>query len=82
MGNEPVDEPLGVLAITHYSRLLGQLRPDRVYIVAAGRIVESGGPELAAQLEADGYAAFADPDADGADTDGSSAGTLDDLFSI
>jgi Fe-S cluster assembly ATP-binding protein len=83
MSNEPIDEPLGVLAITHYSRLLEELRPDRVHILAAGRIVESGGPELAAQLEADGYAAFADPDANGADSDGGSPpGTLDDLFSI
>jgi Fe-S cluster assembly ATP-binding protein len=52
-------QPLGVLAITHYSRLLDELKPDRVHILASGRIVESGGPELAAQLETDGYAAFA-----------------------
>ena len=49
---------LGVLAITHYVRLLEELKPDVVHILAAGRIVASGGPELADQLERDGYAAF------------------------
>jgi len=51
-------EPLGVLAITHYNRLLEELRPDYVHILAKGRIVESGGPELAEVLERDGYAAY------------------------
>jgi Fe-S cluster assembly ATP-binding protein len=46
---------LGVLAITHYSRLFEQLRPDRVHIFAGGRILETGGPELADELESDGY---------------------------
>ena len=49
---------LGVLAITHYVRLLEDLKPDVVHILAAGRIVSTGGPELADQLERDGYAAF------------------------
>jgi Fe-S cluster assembly ATP-binding protein len=49
---------LGVLAITHYNRLLYELRPDRVHVLAHGRIVESGGPELALALEATGYAAY------------------------
>ncbi|MGD9705587.1 MAG: Fe-S cluster assembly ATPase SufC [Acidimicrobiia bacterium] len=49
---------LGVLAITHYTRLLTELRPDRVHILVKGRIVASGGPELADELERDGYAAF------------------------
>ena len=49
---------LGVLAITHYVRLLEELKPDTVHILAAGRIVKSGGPELADVLERDGYAAF------------------------
>ena len=49
---------LGVLAITHYVRLLEELKPDVVHILAAGRIVKSGGPELADILERDGYAAF------------------------
>jgi Fe-S cluster assembly ATP-binding protein len=46
---------LGVLAITHYSRLLSELRPDRVHVFMGGRIVTSGGPELADELEAGGY---------------------------
>ena len=49
---------LGVLAITHYVRLLEELKPDAVHILVAGRIVKSGGPELADVLERDGYAAF------------------------
>jgi Fe-S cluster assembly ATP-binding protein len=49
---------LGVLAITHYVRLLEELKPDTVHILSAGRIVKTGGPELADVLERDGYAAF------------------------
>jgi Fe-S cluster assembly ATP-binding protein len=49
---------LGVLAITHYSRLLHELRSDHVHILVKGRIVATGGPELAEQLERDGYQAF------------------------
>ncbi len=49
---------LGVLAITHYSRLFTELRPDVVHIMVDGRIVESGGPTLADRLETDGYSAF------------------------
>jgi Fe-S cluster assembly ATP-binding protein len=76
------NEPLGVLAITHYNRLLHELKPDRVHILADGRIAASGGPELAAQLEVDGYAAFSSsPDSDG-DGDGPSGSTLDDLFAL
>ena len=44
------------VVITHYQRLLDYIRPDRVHVLADGRIVESGGPELALQLEAHGYA--------------------------
>jgi Fe-S cluster assembly ATP-binding protein len=51
---------LGVLAITHYSRLLTELRPDHTHILAGGRIVMSGGPELADQIEVTGYAAWGD----------------------
>ena len=47
---------LGVLAITHYARLLTELRPDRVHVLREGRVVMSGGPELADQLEESGYA--------------------------
>jgi Fe-S cluster assembly ATP-binding protein len=49
---------LGVLAITHYQRLLDQLRPDRVHVLIDGRIVASGGPELSEQLSAEGYEGF------------------------
>jgi Fe-S cluster assembly ATP-binding protein len=50
---------LGVLAITHYTRLLLELKPDRVHVLSAGRIVREGGPELAAELEETGYAPYA-----------------------
>ncbi len=46
------------LIITHYQRLLDYIVPDRVHVLAEGRIVRSGGPELAKQLEAHGYAAI------------------------
>jgi Fe-S cluster assembly ATP-binding protein len=46
---------LGVLLITHYQRILRYLRPDRVHILMDGRIVDSGGPELAERLEREGY---------------------------
>jgi len=45
----------GFLVITHYQRLLDYIKPDAVHIMAQGRIVKSGGPELAHQLEAEGY---------------------------
>ena len=45
-----------VLLITHYQRLLDYVQPDFVHVLAAGRIVRSGGPELALELERDGYA--------------------------
>jgi len=44
-----------MLVITHYQRLLDHIRPDRVHVLAAGRIVETGGPELAETLEREGY---------------------------
>ncbi len=49
---------LGVLAITHYQRLLDYLRPDVVHVIVDGRIVESGGPDLAIRLENEGYQAW------------------------
>ena len=49
---------LGVLLITHYQRILDELTPDRVHIMVDGRIVDSGGPELARRLEEDGYDAW------------------------
>lgn len=45
----------GLLVITHYQRLLDYIKPDRVHILAKGRIIASGGPELALELERDGY---------------------------
>ena len=49
---------MGVLAITHYQRLLDLLRPDVVHILIDGRIVEQGGSEIAERLEREGYEAF------------------------
>jgi Fe-S cluster assembly ATP-binding protein len=49
---------LGVLAITHYQRLLDHLQPEHVHVLIDGRIVASGGPELGRQLSAEGYEAF------------------------
>ena len=45
----------GVLLITHYQRLLDVVKPDKVSILAGGRIVQTGGPELALELEREGY---------------------------
>jgi Fe-S cluster assembly ATP-binding protein len=53
------DADLGVLAITHYTRLLTELRADRVHVMLGGRIVASGGPELADRLEEIGYEGLA-----------------------
>ena len=49
---------LGILLITHYQRILDHLTPDRVQILLDGRIVASGGPELAERVERDGFDAF------------------------
>ncbi|MCE7082710.1 Fe-S cluster assembly ATPase SufC [Streptomyces sp. ST2-7A] len=46
---------VGTLLITHYTRILRYIKPDHVHVFTRGRIVESGGPELADQLEAEGY---------------------------
>ncbi|MEX2628216.1 MAG: Fe-S cluster assembly ATPase SufC [Ilumatobacteraceae bacterium] len=79
---------LGVLVITHYSRVLSELQPDRVHILVKGRIVASGGPELADRLDADGYTAFAPEEDLRVDTDDGHAkpverpGSLDDLFAL
>ncbi len=50
---------VGVLLITHYTRILRYITPDHVHVFAAGRIVESGGAELADELETNGYVRFA-----------------------
>jgi Fe-S cluster assembly ATP-binding protein len=52
---------LGILLITHYQRLLNYIVPDFVHVMAQGRIVRSGGKELALELEAKGYEAYAEP---------------------
>ena len=48
----------GFLVITHYQRLLDYLTPDVVHVFADGRIVASGGPDLARRIEEEGYEAF------------------------
>ncbi len=53
------DPRKAVLLITHYQRLLDYVKPDVVHVLAAGRIVKSGGPELALELEREGYEAVA-----------------------
>jgi Fe-S cluster assembly ATP-binding protein len=49
---------VGVLLITHYTRILQHIRPDVVHVFAGGRVVSTGGPELADELERNGYARF------------------------
>jgi Fe-S cluster assembly ATP-binding protein len=56
--DELVGPEMGALVITHYQRILNYIRPDRVHVFVGGRIVESGGPELAERLEAEGYDAW------------------------
>jgi len=51
----------GMLVITHYQRLLDHITPDRVHVLVAGKIVRSGGPELALELEARGYDEYLEP---------------------
>lgn len=58
---------IGVLIITHYSRILRYMRADRVHVMVGGRIVRSGGPEVAEELEASGYEAFREGEAAVAD---------------
>ena len=52
------DGTRGFLVITHYQRLLDYIKPDAVHVLAGGKIVKSGGPELAAELETSGYDQF------------------------
>jgi Fe-S cluster assembly ATP-binding protein len=72
-----LDPPLGVLAITHYTRLLHELRADRVHILVKGRIEASGGPELADELEVSGYANYVGADGE---PDAPAAPAADDPF--
>jgi Fe-S cluster assembly ATP-binding protein len=55
---ELVGPDMGALVITHYQRILDYVKPDFVHVFVDGRIVREGGPELAEELEADGYEAF------------------------
>jgi len=52
------DSPVGVLLITHYTRILRYIQPDFVHVFVNGKVVDQGGPELAAKLEDEGYAAY------------------------
>jgi Fe-S cluster assembly ATP-binding protein len=79
---------LGVLAITHYTRLLRELRPDVTHVLSRGRIVTTGGPELADELERTGYAGWAEeideaetgPEAAGVGAGGLARPVIDDPF--
>ena len=57
------DPEMSVLLITHYQRLLDYIKPDYVHVMVDGRIVQSGGPEVALELEADGYKEYEDAEA-------------------
>jgi Fe-S cluster assembly ATP-binding protein len=68
---------LGVLAITHYQRLLDELHADVVHVMVQGRIVTSGGKELVTELERTGYAEYLEPEPDASATAGAAT---DDPF--
>ena len=76
------EDGLGVLAITHYTRLLLELKPDVVHVLSKGRVVRTGGPELADELERTGYAPYVEAAADaaGAGATGSSSSSAGDPF--
>ena len=57
--NKLAGDDIGIVLITHYQRLLNYIRPQQVHVLMAGRIVKSGGFELAERLEAEGYAGLA-----------------------
>ena len=56
-------DDLGVLIITHYSRILRYMKPDKIHVMVAGKVVRTGGPEIAAELEASGYVDLVDGEA-------------------
>jgi Fe-S cluster assembly ATP-binding protein len=56
--NQLVGPDMGALVITHYQRILNYVTPDHVHEFVGGRVVASGGPELAHQIESEGYEAF------------------------
>ena len=57
--NKLAGPDVGILLITHYQRLLNYIRPSTVHVLMGGRVVKSGGFELAEQLDAEGYAGVA-----------------------
>ena len=63
------EEHGGVLLITHYTRILRYIQPQFVHVFVGGRIIESGGPELADELEANGYERFTAGRVDGSLSD-------------
>ena len=75
--NKLAGSEVGILLITHYQRLLNYIKPDTVHVLIGGRVVTSGGPELAERLEAEGYAGLAKefglPEADIAEVEGQEA---------
>lgn len=75
------EDGLGALVITHYSRLLEELTPSKVHILVKGRIVTTGGPELADVLERDGYAAFTPVDSAADSSGGATGDTKNDALS-
>ncbi|HET7489570.1 MAG TPA: Fe-S cluster assembly ATPase SufC [Acidimicrobiales bacterium] len=75
---QTTEDGLGVLAITHYNRLLHELRPDRVHVLVKGRIAAAGGPELAEELEGTGYAAYGEDE----EVPAPAVGALDELFGM
>ena len=68
------DPAMSIILITHYQRLLNYIEPDFVHVMVGGRIVRSGGPEVALALEAEGYKTYGGGDASKNGT-GSTAGT-------
>ncbi len=54
-GVKPDEAGFSALVVTHYARILHHLKPDRVHVMVGGRMVESGGADLAEQLEKEGY---------------------------
>ena len=65
--NSQRDGKRSFIVVTHYQRLLDYIQPDYVHILSKGKIVKSGGPELAKEVEASGYAWLAEAEAEGAD---------------
>jgi Fe-S cluster assembly ATP-binding protein len=67
------DPEMCVLLITHYQRLLDYIKPHHVHVMVQGRIVESGGPEVALELESEGYKSWREHEAAGAASSGAKA---------